>query len=89
MPRPDFVGQVGHPPRRLHADRLQGHAARVDALEQADTGAEQHGCERDRELVDQAGVHVLEDRFAATRDADVPVAGGLAGLFERAARSRR
>lgn len=25
--------------RRLHADRLQGHAARVHALEQPDSGA--------------------------------------------------
>jgi hypothetical protein len=32
---------VGHPLRRLRADRLQGHAARVHALEQADSGAEQ------------------------------------------------
>src|SRR5579872_2283704 len=37
----------------------------------------------DRELVDQAGVHVLQDRCAAARDADVAVAGGLAGLVER------
>jgi hypothetical protein len=39
----DCVGQVGHPLRRLRADRLKGHAARVHALEQADSGAEQHG----------------------------------------------
>src|SRR6202020_2881684 len=56
LPLPDFVGQVGSPLRRLRADRLQGHAARVHALEQADSRAEQHGGERDRELVDQAGV---------------------------------
>jgi hypothetical protein len=43
LPLPDCVGQVGHPLRRLRADRLQGHAARVHALEQADPGAEQHG----------------------------------------------
>ena len=43
LPLPDCVGQVGHPLRRLRADRLQGHAARVHALEQADSGAEQHG----------------------------------------------
>jgi hypothetical protein len=43
LPLPDGVGQVGHPLRRLRADRLQGHAARVHALEQADSGAEQHG----------------------------------------------
>jgi uncharacterized protein YxjI len=43
VPLPDGVGQVGHPLRRLRADRLQGHAARVHALEQADSGAEQHG----------------------------------------------
>ncbi len=43
LPLPDCVGQVGHPLRRLRADRLQGHAARVRALEQADSGAEQHG----------------------------------------------
>src|SRR5713226_5146914 len=48
--------QVDHPPRRLRADRLQGHAA---------------------------GVHALQDCRAAARDADVPVAGGLAGLVER------
>jgi hypothetical protein len=43
LPLPDCVGQVGHPLRRLRADRLQRHAARVHALEQADSGAEQHG----------------------------------------------
>jgi len=43
LPLVDGVGQVGHPLRRLCADRLQGHAARVHALEQADSGAEQHG----------------------------------------------
>lgn len=41
--RPDRVGQVGHPLRRLRANRLKGHAVRVHALEQADSGAEQHG----------------------------------------------
>ena len=35
------------------------------------------------QLVDQDRVQVLQDRLAAARDADVPVAGGLAGLFER------
>ena len=40
---PDGVGQVRHPRGRLRADQLQGHAARVHALEQADSGAEQHG----------------------------------------------
>ena len=43
LPLPDCVGQVGHPLRRLRPDRLQRHAARVHALEQADSGAEQHG----------------------------------------------
>ena len=43
LPLPDGVGQVRHPRGRLGADRLQGHAARVHALEQADSGAEQHG----------------------------------------------
>jgi hypothetical protein len=37
------VGQVGHPLRRLRADRLQGNTVRVHALEQADSGAEKHG----------------------------------------------
>lgn len=80
---PDGVGQVRHPRGGLRADRLQGHAARVHALEQADSGAEQHGRQRDRELVDQAGVHVLQDRRAAARDADIAVAGGFAGQAER------
>src|SRR5258708_291064 len=43
LPLPGCVGQVGHPLGRLRAERLQGHAARVHALEQADSGAEQHG----------------------------------------------
>jgi hypothetical protein len=43
LPLPDCVGEVGHPLRRLRADLLQGHPARVHALEQADSGAEQHG----------------------------------------------
>src|ERR1700730_17697914 len=83
LPLPDCVGQVGHPLRRLRADLLQGHAARVPVFEQAGSGAEQHAGQSDRELVDQAGVHVLQDGCAAARDADVPVAGGLAGLVER------
>jgi hypothetical protein len=52
LPLPDGVGQVRHPRGGFRADRLQGHAARVHALEQADPGAEQHGRQRDRELVD-------------------------------------
>ena len=80
---PDCVGQVGHPLRRLCADRLKGHAARVDAFEQADSGAEQHGCKSDRELVDQPGVHVLQDRCATACDAHISVAGSLAGPVER------
>ena len=43
LPLPDCVAEVGHPLRRLGADRLQGHAARVHPLEQADSGAEHHG----------------------------------------------
>ena len=43
LPLPDVVGQVRHPLGGLRADRLQGHAARVHAFEQADSGAEQHG----------------------------------------------
>jgi hypothetical protein len=38
---------------------------------------------RKAQLHCRAGVHVLQDRRAAARDADVPVAGGLAGLVER------
>jgi hypothetical protein len=37
----------------------------------------------DRELVDQAGVHVLQARCATARDSDFTVAGGLAGSVER------
>ncbi len=40
---PDGVGQVRHPWRGLRADRLQGYAARVHTLEQADSRAEQDG----------------------------------------------
>ena len=43
LPLPDGVGQVRHPRGGFRADLLQGHAARVHALEQADSGAEQHG----------------------------------------------
>ena len=43
LPRPDCVSEVGHALCRFRADRLQGHAARVHAFEQADSGAEQHG----------------------------------------------
>ena len=38
-PRRSGASPLGRAP----ADRLQGHAARVHALEQADSGAEQHG----------------------------------------------
>ena len=78
-----------HPRGELRADRLQGHATTSHALEQSDSGAEQHGRKRNREFVDQTGVHILEDRFTAARDADVAVAGGLAGLIDARARSRR
>src|SRR6478735_4012732 len=80
---PDGVRQVRHAPGRLRADRLEGNAVGVHALEQADPGAEQHGRERDGELVDEPGVHVLQDRRTAACDPDVPVAGGLAGPLER------
>jgi hypothetical protein len=43
LPLSDCVGQVRHalaPLARLSVERLKGHAARVDALEQADAGAE-------------------------------------------------
>jgi hypothetical protein len=73
---------VRHPRRRLRTDRLQRDPGRVHAVEQAGVGAEKHGRQRDRELVDQAGVEVLQDRLAAARDADVPVAGDLAGLVD-------
>jgi len=43
LPWAHGVGQVRHPRGGLRADRLQGQAARVHALEQADPGAEQHG----------------------------------------------
>jgi hypothetical protein len=43
LPPPDCVGQVGHPQRRLRSNRLQGHAVRVHALKQADSGTEQYG----------------------------------------------
>ena len=43
LPIVDGVGQVGRPLRRLRADRSQGHPGRVHALEQADSGAEEHG----------------------------------------------
>ncbi|MDQ1736510.1 MAG: hypothetical protein QOH56_2761 [Pseudonocardiales bacterium] len=43
LPLSDCVAQVGHPLRRLRADLIQGYAARVHAIEQADSGAEQHG----------------------------------------------
>ena len=42
---------MSHPLRRLRAGLLEGHPARVHALEQADPGAEQHGQQRDRELL--------------------------------------
>jgi hypothetical protein len=42
LPLPHCVCQMGHALRRFRADRIPGHAARVHALEQADSGAEQH-----------------------------------------------
>src|SRR5262245_52906589 len=59
-------------------------AMRTSRSEQADAGAEQHGREGNRELVDQAAVQVLLDRLGAAGDAHVAVAGGLAGLEQRA-----
>lgn len=43
LPLPDGVGQVRHLRGGFRADRFEGHAARVHAFEQADSGAEQHG----------------------------------------------
>ena len=78
LPLADGISQMGHPGRGGGADLLQGQAVGVHTVEQADADAEQHGRERDRELVDQAGVQVLLDRLGAAADADVAVAGGLA-----------
>ena len=50
LPWAHGVGQVRHPRGGLRADRLQGHVARVHALEQADSGAEQEEFERDSKM---------------------------------------
>ena len=47
---------MSHPSGRLRPEQLQGDTVCVNAFEQANSGAEQHACERDRELVDQAGI---------------------------------
>jgi len=56
---------VGHSGRCVRAGLIQREAGGVHAVEQADAGAEQHGRERNRELVDQAAVQVLLDRLGA------------------------
>lgn len=43
LPLPDLVHDMDHPLSRLRTDLLQGHTARVNALEQTDPGAEQNG----------------------------------------------
>jgi hypothetical protein len=47
----------------VRSDLVEGEAGRAHAVEQADAGAEQHGREGNRELVDQAAVQVLLDRL--------------------------
>ena len=56
---------MGCPSGRLAADRLQGNPGGIDAREQADAGADQDRGERNRDLVDQPGVQILDDRLAA------------------------
>ena len=51
-------------------------------VEQADTGAEQHGGEGNRELVDQAAVQILLDRLGSAGDRDVRIAGGAETIQE-------
>jgi hypothetical protein len=75
---------VRHAGGGVRAHLRQREALGVDALEEPDARAEQHGRERDRELVDEAGAQVLLDRLGAARDADVAVAGDRAGAPQRA-----
>ena len=68
---------------RVRARLCERDAIGVDAIEQAYAAAEQNGRERNRGLVDQAGVQVLLDRLGSTGDTDIAVTCGLAGLAQR------
>src|SRR5690606_14074927 len=67
----------------LGRHQLQADALGIDAVEQAHAGAEYHRGEGDRELVDQAGVQVLEDRRPTAGDSYVPAVGDLMRPDER------
>src|SRR5262245_6237351 len=63
---------------------LDRNLAPVDPLEQAPPRTEEHRRHRDRELIDQASVEVLLDDVGAAGDPDIPAAGDLARLPQRA-----
>src|SRR5215212_7523238 len=59
---------------------LQPNLVPVDPVEQAHSFAEEHRCQRDRELIDQARVEVLEDGVGTAGDPDIPTSGNLTRL---------
>ena len=67
---------------RLHD--LHREFAVVDAVEQAQSFAEEDGGECDGKVIDQAGVEVLQDDVRAASDSNVLVSRGSAGLAKRA-----
>ena len=57
---------------RVHRRQdVQRNAPPVDPVEQADPGAENDRGQRDRELIDQARIEVLQDRVGAAGDTDI------------------
>ena len=67
---------------RLHD--LHREFAVVDAVEQAQSFAEEDGGEGEGKVIDQAGVEVLQDDVRAASDSNVLVSRGSAGLAKRA-----
>src|SRR5215475_11767173 len=50
---------------------------RAQVLEETPPAAEQHGCQRDFQLVDDTQVQVLLDHICSTRDTNITTAGGF------------
>jgi len=83
VPLPDCVGQVGH---RCVGSARTGSRARGPRPRPRQAGFRSRTARVRAAIVNSSirpGVHVLQDRCAAARDEDVPVAGGLAACLER------
>src|SRR6266571_1927534 len=80
--RPDEA-RVGYPGGADELDTLVAEGASVEAIEEALTGAEEDGHDRDVHLVDKAGLQVLLDRCRAAPQPHVQAARRRESLRQR------